>query len=114
MTSPSARFAALIVTPLSLVALAGLVLPGPAFAQKGPTDGGNAAREEPRVTAPNSRMPIRGITLYRSGVGFFERRAMVEGDERIQLRFATDQINDILKSMYILDLGGGRIDGISY
>ncbi|MFM9996740.1 MAG: hypothetical protein ACKVU4_13185 [Phycisphaerales bacterium] len=63
---------------------------------------------------PDDRLPITGITLYRSGVGTFERRGLVEGDQRVQLRFKTEQINDILKSMVLLDLDGGRIDAVSY
>lgn len=59
-------------------------------------------------------VPIRKITLYRSGVGYFERSGRIEGDAELQLRFNTDQINDILKSMVLLDRGGGRIDAVSY
>ncbi len=59
-------------------------------------------------------LPIRKITLYRSGVGYFERAGMVEGTSSVQLRFDADQINDILKSMVLLDLDGGRIETVSY
>ncbi len=63
----------------------------------------------------DSELPIRRITLYRSGVGSFERRGVVDGDSSVQLRFKTEQINDILKSMVVLDLSGkGTVDGISY
>lgn len=66
------------------------------------------------VDQPN--LPIRRITLYRSGVGAFERRGLIEGDAKVQLRFDTKQINDILKSMVVLDLskGQGRVEGVSY
>ncbi|GMV26355.1 MAG: hypothetical protein AMXMBFR58_23860 [Phycisphaerae bacterium] len=59
-------------------------------------------------------LPIRRITLYRSGVGSFERRGVIDGDATIQLRFDTDQVNDILKSMVVVDMGGGEINGVSY
>ncbi|MBS0196641.1 MAG: hypothetical protein JSR77_07775 [Planctomycetes bacterium] len=60
-------------------------------------------------------LPIRAITLYRSGVASFERRGVIDGDAAVQLRFSTEQVNDILKSMVVLDLSGnGRIDGVSY
>ena len=40
---------------------------------------------------------------------------MIQGDSTVQLRFDTDQVNDILKSMMVLDLSkNGRIDGVSY
>lgn len=59
-------------------------------------------------------LPIRTITLYRSGVGSFERLGMVSGSKTVQLRFETEQVNDILKSMVLLDLDGGKIGGVSY
>ncbi|MSR69983.1 MAG: hypothetical protein EXS17_06535 [Phycisphaerales bacterium] len=53
-------------------------------------------------TAP-AQLPITSITLYRSGVGYFEREGSITAGDDVQLRFATDQINDMLKSMVILD-----------
>lgn len=92
----------------ALVLAAGLAVPllgTPAMAQE---PGARAAAKM------GSSLPIRNITLYRSGVGFFERRGAV-GQEQVQLRFATDQINDILKSMVILiDPQRGRVASVSY
>lgn len=88
----------------------GATLTSPALAQTKPAI-------EVSASAKNTdALPIRRITLYRSGVGSFDRRGLVEGNANIQLRFTTDQINDILKSMVVLDLskGKGTIDGISY
>ncbi|TVS00991.1 MAG: hypothetical protein EA423_10720 [Phycisphaerales bacterium] len=59
-------------------------------------------------------LPITQITLYRSGVGHFVRQGFVEGDADLQIRFHAEQINDVLKSMYLLDLGGGRIETVGY
>jgi hypothetical protein len=64
--------------------------------------------------AKGDNLDIRRITLYRSGVGSFLRQGSVNGDADIQLRFKTDQINDILKSMIVLDLSGGTIESVSY
>lgn len=61
-----------------------------------------------------SDLPVSKITLYRSGVGYFERQGRIDGNAEVQLRFNTDQINDILKSMVLLDLDGGRVDSVSY
>src|SRR5262249_24028654 len=104
----------------ALLALcAGLAVASPAFAQnRDPVktrDGAPPAAQPAGDEQPaNPRMHLRSLTLSRSGVGYFERRATIEGQEKVQLRFATEQINDILKSMVILDLGGGQIDGVSY
>jgi len=73
-----------------------------------------AANEARAGAIDADKVPIRKITLYRSGVGFFEREGSVEGDAEIQLRFSTEQINDILKSMVLLDTNGGRINAVSY
>ncbi len=59
-------------------------------------------------------LPLKNIILYRSGVGYFERRGSIAGEHRIALNFETDQINDILKSLVLLDLDGGSIDAVSY
>lgn len=59
-------------------------------------------------------LPIKRITLYRSGVGAFQREGQVEGDARVALKFDQTQINDILKSLQLLDLDGGRIDSVAY
>lgn len=98
----------------TLVVVAGLALSNALMAQSG------AAANAPRAAAPGvlsaELLPIKRITLYRSGVGSFERHGDVEGNATIQLRFKTEQINDILKSMVAVDLskGRGRIDGIAY
>ncbi len=68
----------------------------------------------PLMAADPDDLPISQITLYRSGVGSFVRQGTVEGDADIHLRFRTDQINDILKSMIVLDLDGGRVEGATY
>jgi hypothetical protein len=67
-----------------------------------------------RAAGKSDSLDIRRITLYRSGVGSFQRGGKVEGDATIALRFKTEQINDILKSMVVLDLSGGTIEGVSY
>lgn len=63
---------------------------------------------------PEAQLPVTAVTLYRSGVGSFERSGTVTGDASISLSFEADQINDILKSLVVLDLDGGRIGGVSY
>ncbi len=78
-------------------------------AQASATDGRSEAA---RVTG--DQLAVRKITLYRSGVGYFERAGTIDGRAEVQLRFNTDQINDILKSMVLLDLDGGRIESVSY
>jgi hypothetical protein len=51
-------------------------------------------------------LPITRVVLFSSGVGYFERAGDVEGNTEITLAFRVDQINDMLKSMTLQDLGG--------
>lgn len=59
------------------------------------------------------QLPIRHMTLYKHGVGFFERRAQVSG-ERVELLFRVNEMNDLLKSLTAVDRGGGQVLGIDY
>jgi hypothetical protein len=58
-------------------------------------------------------LPITHMTLYKHGVGFFERRAQLQGEE-VRLSFRVEEMNDILKSLTALDLGAGKVLGIDY
>lgn len=58
-------------------------------------------------------LPITAITLYRSGVGSFERVGPVRGDASVRLRVDQGQLNDLLKSLVVLD-EAGTVGAISY
>ncbi len=63
-----------------------------------------AADAPPQATA--SDVPVRMVVLFSSGVGYFEHAGTVSGDATAELRFKTQQINDILKSLVVQDTGG--------
>ncbi len=65
-------------------------------------------------TPGDNRLNITRIVLYKHGVGYFEREGTVRGDATVPLSFKTAQMKDILKSLYAIDLGGGRISTILY
>jgi hypothetical protein len=78
-----------------------------------------AARQTPRppATAQKSNtqtLPIRRVILYSNGVAYIERRGTVTGHAEIDLSFKQSQVDDVLKSMVVLDLGQGRIGAVSY
>lgn len=58
-------------------------------------------------------VPITRITLYRSGVGYFMRQGTISDNAQISLKFDAAQINDVLKSLQVLDFGG-RVASVSY
>ena len=62
----------------------------------------------------NQTLPIRRVTLYSNGVAYIERRGTVSGHAEIDLSFKQSQVDDVLKSMVVLDLGQGRIGAVSY
>ena len=97
---------------LLVAAAAGLclALPVVAHAQGGLQSVPPGASQEAKAT----ELPVTDITLYRSGVGYFLRKGTVDGTQRVSLKFDVNQINDVLKSMQVLDLDKGRIDAVSF
>ena len=81
----------------TLVLLSGLAAPASVLAQ-----------------ADDNTLPVTAVTLFRSGVGSFERQGTVTGNEMVNLSFKASQINDILKSLIVVDLDGGRVGAVSY
>lgn len=59
-------------------------------------------------------LPIRRVILYSNGVSYIERRGFVSGDAEINLSFKQSQVDDVLKSMVVLDLNQGKIGAVSY
>lgn len=78
---------------LTFSALAFCLAAGTAFAQTPPA-------------SPASPLPIRRVTLFTSGVAAIERSGDVAGDAAVPLTFRTTQINDILKSLTLIDTKG--------
>lgn len=60
-----------------------------------------------------TNLPISRMTLYKHGVGFFERRAEFSGEE-VALSFRVEEMNDILKSLTVTDWGDGHVLGVDY
>jgi len=71
----------------------------------------SSARAQEKADDP---LPLKKVVLYNAGVGFFERRAEVEGNVKVELQFNAEDINDLLKSMVLQDLGGGKISSVNY
>jgi hypothetical protein len=57
-------------------------------------------------------LPIRRVILYQNGVGFFERQGKLNGS-LLTLRCRPSQINDLLKSLTVIDRGSGRALSVS-
>lgn len=59
-------------------------------------------------------LPIRRVILYSNGVAYIERRGVISDNAEVNLSFRQSQVDDVLKSMVVLDLGQGRIGAVSY
>jgi hypothetical protein len=74
-----------------------------------------ASTTQPQAIRSNAQtLPIRRVILYSNGVAYIERRGAVTGHAEIDLSFKQSQVDDVLKSMVVLDLGQGRIGAVSY
>ncbi|WP_395094836.1 hypothetical protein [Armatimonas sp.] len=56
--------------------------------------------------AQESALPVRAVTLFSSGVAYTQREGDVSGNATVPLTFRTVQINDILKSLVLIDEKG--------
>ena len=68
----------------------------------------------PAAQAQTSRLPVKRVVLYKNGVGYFEHSARVQGTHELNIDFTTAQLNDVLKSLTVVDLGEGRISSVRY
>lgn len=58
--------------------------------------------------------PIRRVVLFKHGIGHFERESKVVGDSTLTLTFKQSEVSDVLKSLTVLDEGGGHVSSVSY
>ncbi|MEZ4398394.1 MAG: DUF4139 domain-containing protein [Kofleriaceae bacterium] len=72
--------------------------------------GGGAQRfRYPSAAAP---LKLDRVVLYRNGVGYFERTGRIDGD-LLTLKVRKDQVNDLLKSLTIVERTSGRAVSVS-
>lgn len=68
---------------------------------------------DPKAAQSPADVPVARVVLFSSGVGFFEHAGTVTGDSSTELRFKSEQINDILKSLVLQDVGG-QVSSVVY
>jgi len=84
-----------------------------AFAQTSSEKKGNPKIPETEAGRIAS-LPVRKVVLYKNGVGYFEHTGRVWGNQDLRIEFTTAQLNDVLKSLTLVDLNGGRINAVHY
>jgi hypothetical protein len=70
--------------------------------------------QTPAPAPTTARFPVKRVVLYKNGVGYFEHLGRVRGNQDVAITFTSGQLNDALKSLTVLDLGGGRVTGVTY
>lgn len=63
---------------------------------------------------PEPTVPIEEVVFFKSGVSYVEHRGQVQGSATMTLRFRSEQMKDVLKSLLLQDLGGGHVGTINY
>jgi hypothetical protein len=61
-----------------------------------------------------AKVPIKRIVMFSSGVGYYQHEGQVTGNAAVDLKFPVEDVNDLLKSMVLEDLGGGQISTVTY
>ncbi len=65
-------------------------------------------------TNDTNKLPVKRVVLYKNGVGYFEHLGSVRDNQDVTIPFTSGQLNDVLKTLTVLDLNGGRIGGVGY
>ncbi len=74
----------------------------------------NGEKPDGDAAAGDSKLPIKRVVMFSSGVGYFQHQGKVDGDASVDLKFRVDNVNDLLKSMVLEDRGGGQISTVTY
>jgi hypothetical protein len=72
------------------------------------------AKSGPPAKPSTQSLPVTQVILFNSGVGYFHREGEVQGSTPVELAFPSGDINDLLKSLVLQDIGGGKITSITY
>jgi hypothetical protein len=57
-------------------------------------------------------LPVKRVVMFQNGVAYIERRGEFTGDELV-MRVRPSQIQDILKSITVVDFSGGRANSLA-
>lgn len=60
-----------------------------------------------------AELPVKTVTLYKHGVGYFERQGTVAAGEQARIEFKSGEMNDVLKSITVTDQNG-KVTGLRY
>ena len=61
-----------------------------------------------------AELPVRQVVLYKHGVGYFQRSGQLGVGESARLEFNASEMNDVLKSLTVVEKNGGKVSGLRY
>ncbi len=70
----------------------------------------SGCKRREQINAPDA--PLGRVIIYRNGVAYFERRALVE--DHLTLHVPRDRVDDFLKSLTVVDARTGKSLPVSY
>jgi hypothetical protein len=59
-------------------------------------------------------VPVRKVVLYKNGMGYFEHLGPVTGQQVVEISLPRAQMNDMLKSLTVIDMGGSQVSSVTY
>ncbi len=59
-------------------------------------------------------LPVRKVVLYKNGMGYFQHQGTTPETGVVDILLPSRQLDDILKSLTVLDLDGGSIESVTY
>jgi hypothetical protein len=83
-----------------------LALAAPAALGQGEPRGGPMPAE--------AELPVTRVVLFTSGVAYFEHEGTVVGDQAFELSVPPSEMDDMLQSLVLQDLGGGTVEPVTY
>ncbi len=99
---------------VTLAASAVIIIVGLRFLPKPAALAADPGKPEPAAKPAAPQLPVSRVILFSSGVGFFQREGQVDGNARVDLSFPVRDVNDLLKSMVLQDMNGGKISTVNY
>ncbi len=72
---------------------------------------GACAHRSPLPTT-DGPLELRRVVLYRNGIGYFERHGQLD-DDVLRLKVRRDQVDDLLKSLTVIDRKSGQAVSVS-
>jgi hypothetical protein len=64
--------------------------------------------------AAEAQLPVRRVVLYKNGMGYFEHAGAVPEKQDVEITLPAAQLNDVLKSLTVIDPDRGQVPGVTY